>query len=408
MEENFKEEVMQAIWLGLMCFVSYLGCYYARNILSVVSPYMYASTDFTIEFVGTMSTGYMITYAVGQLLNGRIGDLVKGKYLVGGGLFLAGICNVCIPYLSNLTLVMIIYSSSGFFLSMIYAPIMRMVAENTKPVYASRCSLGFTIASFLGVPMASLTALLWAWEQVFWMCGMILILLGILSFVVFQRFERQGIIRYRSGQKKAKASIDLPLLIKRGVIKFTLISMLTGIVRTSVLFWVPTYLSQYLGLSEQIAAVVFAMITLLQSASPFINVLLLYERVLKRDIDRMVLWMFACSTVSFGLMCCVSQPVFNILCLLAALVTSAGASTMLFSVYCPSLKDTGAVSTVTGFLDAVSYMAAAMANLFFSNAINTIGWNRLIWIWSGLMLFGVLVSMSGKIFHYGNETVHYG
>lgn len=391
------KEVMHAVWLGLMCIVSYLGCYYARNILSVVSPYMLVSTSFTVEFIGTISTGYMITYAVGQLLNGRIGDLVKGKYLVGGGLLLAGLCNLLMPYLKKQVVVLIIYSLSGFFLSMIYAPLMRMVAENTRPVYASRCSLGFMVAAFLGAPVASLTTLIFEWEQVFLVCGMTLILLGCISFAVFQMFEWKGVIRYQNIQKKERATINLVVLRRRGVVRFALIAMLTGIVRTSVMFWIPTYLSRHLGLSDQLAASTFMLVTLLTSVSPFINVLFIYERLMKRDINRMVLWMFVCSAVSFALMCCVSQPVINSVFLAAAMFTASGAAMMVFIVYCPSLSDTGMVSTVTGFLDAVSYTAAALANLLFSNTIHTIGWNGLIWIWSGLMIIGTLISLLGKV-----------
>lgn len=296
------EEITNAVLLGLMCIVSYLGCYFARNILSVVSPHMLATTAFHVEFIGTLSTGYMITYAAGQLLNGRIGDLVKGKYLVAGGLWVAGICNMMMPYLREPVLVLIIYSLSGFFLSMIYAPIMRMVAENTRPVYASRCSLGFTVASFLGAPLASLTALLFEWKYVFIVCGVTLVLLGSISFVVFQMFERKGVIQYDGKQNKERKKLDFVMLLKRSIVRFTLIAMLTGIVRTSVMFWVPTYLSQYLGLSERLAAIAFMIISLLKAVSPFINVLFVYDWVLKRDIDQMVLLMFASSTGESGVL----------------------------------------------------------------------------------------------------------
>ena len=70
----FKDdELRNAVFLGSMCIVSYLGCYFARNVLSVVSPQMLVFTGFTVEFIGMLSTGYMFTYAFGQLLNGRIG-----------------------------------------------------------------------------------------------------------------------------------------------------------------------------------------------------------------------------------------------------------------------------------------------------------------------------------------------
>lgn len=199
-----NNDIKNAVFLGLMCTISYLGCYFARNVLSVVSPQMIETGIFTVEFIGALSAGYMFTYAAGQLLNGRIGDLIKGKYLVGGGLVLAGICNLLLPFLKGFMPIVMIYSLSGFFLSMIYAPIMRAVAENTLPIYAARCSLGFTVASFVGAPVASIVAMFFSWEKVFVVCGITLLLLGIFSFVFFTIFERKGIVKYKPYRKQKR------------------------------------------------------------------------------------------------------------------------------------------------------------------------------------------------------------
>ena len=76
-----------------------------------------------------------------------------------------------------------------------------------------------------------------------------------------------------------------------------------------------------------------------------------------------------------------------------------GVSTMMWSRYCPGLRDTGMVSSVTGFLDFLSYMAAAVANIVFANAVTTIGWDNLILVWTGLVLLGVIVTFPyNKIF----------
>ena len=51
------------------------------------------------------------------------------------------------------------------------------------------------------------------------------------------------------------------------------------------------------------------------------------------------------------------------------------------------------VSTATGYLDFVSYIAGAVSNVLFANAVSAIGWGNLILIWSALMGVGVLVSV---------------
>ena len=79
-----------------------------------------------------------------------------------------------------------------------------------------------------------------------------------------------------------------------------------------------------------------------------------------------------------------------------AILSSCGAATMLWARYCPSLRDTGMVSSATGFLDFLSYMAAALANLVFANAATSIGWKNLILVWLLLMVVGVVVALPYK------------
>jgi len=90
---KLNEEAKKAIKIGSLCSVSYLAVYMARNILGVVSPQMIESGEFTTEGIGFMSSVYFVTYALGQLVNGAIGDKIKAKYMISFGLILAGISN---------------------------------------------------------------------------------------------------------------------------------------------------------------------------------------------------------------------------------------------------------------------------------------------------------------------------
>ena len=116
LKKNYKNiKVRNAIFIGTLSTLSYLACYFCRNILSVVSPEMIKSTDITVEFIGTLSTFNMLCYAGGQLMNGIVGDRLKAKYLVSVGLILSGICSLFVPF-SDFPMVMIgAYSLIGFF-----------------------------------------------------------------------------------------------------------------------------------------------------------------------------------------------------------------------------------------------------------------------------------------------------
>ena len=109
-----------------------------------------------------------------------------------------------------------------------------------------------------------------------------------------------------------------------------------------------------------------------------------------------LLILFICSTAFFVSVYFVSQPIVNLVLMVLAILTANGAASMLWSFYCPSLRDTGMVSGATGFLDFLSYMAAAISSAIFANAAGVIGWSNLILVWAALVFCGVLVALPWK------------
>lgn len=393
---KFSKNVKNAIMIGALCSVSYFAVYIARNILSAVTPQM-VELGYSEEYIGSISSLYFVFYAVGQLINGAIGEKIKAKWMICIGLFGAAVTNLVFSYITfSPTVAMIVYGLTGYFLSMIYGPMTKVVSENTEPIHATRCSLGYTFASFFGSPAAGLLASFLAWQDVFLVSSGVLVLMSLIGFVFFTAFERKKIVQYGLYKAEKKGAANIKVLFKHQIVKFSLISILTGVVRTSVVFWLPTYISQYLGFSSTYAAMIFTVATLVISTTAFIAVFI-YEK-LGFNIDKTLLLLFSCSTLFFLLTFLVDLPLLNVVFIVLAIMSSNGCATMLWSRYCPSLRDTGMVSSATGFLDFLSYMAAAAANLIFANAATTIGWSNLILVWLGLMILGVIIALPyGKL-----------
>lgn len=382
----------KAFLLGGLCSISYLAVYVAKGALSAAGPGMTQSGAFTTEQIGTFSSIYFIVYAIGQLINGAIGDKIKAKYMISFGLMLASTGFLLLPALKDLpNYAYIAYGASGFFMAMIYGPMTKVVSENTEPVYATRCSIGYTMASFLGSPAAGVLASVLAWPWVFRSTGSILLIMGAVAFFCFSMMERKGIVKYGQYARKKGEKGSIKLLIKRQIIKFTFIAILTGVVRTSVVFWMPTYISQHLGFAPEKATLIFSVASFFFSFSA-INAIVIYEK-LKRNMDLAILLGFIAATIFFLLVFFVKQPVLNVICLSVAILGNNLAASLMWSRYCPSLYDTGMVSTATGFLDACSYLAAATSSKIFANAAGTLGWGVLILVWCGLMCCGIIVAL---------------
>ena len=389
---KISPNAQKAIMIGSLCSVSYLAVYIARNILGAVTPQM-VEQGYTEAFIGRISSLYFYTYAFGQLINGAIGDKIKAKYMICLGLLGAALTNFLFSQVATNALgATVVYGSTGLFLSMIYGPMTKVVSENTDPLYATRCSLGYTFASFFGSPTAGVLAATLVWQSVFAVSSGVLAAMSIVGFLCFTNMERRGIVQY--GQYKPKKTGNIKVLLEHRIVKFTIVSVLTGVVRTSVVFWLPTYIAQHLGFSSTTAATLFTVATFVISTTAFVAVFT-YEK-LGRNIDKTILLMFSVSATMFLLTYLVKVPALNIVCIVLAIMSSNGAASMLWSRYCPSLRDTGMVSSATGFLDFMSYMAAATANLIFANAVTAIGWGNLILVWFGLMVIGVIIALPYK------------
>jgi len=391
---KLSQKAKNAVMIGTLCSISYFAVYIARNILSAVTPQM-VEQGISEAYIGSISSLYFVFYAVGQLINGVIGDKIRAKWMISFGLFGAGVTNLLFSHLiATPALATLVYALTGFFLSMIYGPMTKVVSENTEPLHATRCSLGYTFASFFGSPTAGLLASFLAWQGVFAVSSAALFAMAALGVFFFTLLERRGVIRYGQYQPPAKGTGNIRVLLRHRIVKFSLISILTGVVRTSVVFWLPTYISQFLGYSAKTSAKLFTAATLVISLTAFVAVFV-YEK-LGHNKDKTILLMFSCSAFFFAGTYFLRHPAVNLVCIVLAIMASNGAASMLWSRYCPSLRDTGMVSSATGFLDFLSYMAAAAANLIFANAVTSIGWKNLILVWLALMVLGVIISLPYK------------
>ena len=99
MESMKKPAVRNAVMIGTLCSASYLGVYFARNILGAVTPQIVNSGVYSESYIGTVSSLYFTFYAVGQLINGLIGDKINARIMISLGLIFAGITNFIFPYM---------------------------------------------------------------------------------------------------------------------------------------------------------------------------------------------------------------------------------------------------------------------------------------------------------------------
>ena len=87
-------------------------------------------------------------------------------------------------------------------------------------------------------------------------------------------------------------------------------------------------------------------------------------------MDLTMLVAFSSSAVCFTLVYLLHHPILNVIFMVLAIMCSGCAASMLYSRYCPSLRDTGMVSSATGFIDFMSYMSASVSSTIFARFLS--------------------------------------
>ncbi len=385
MEKNLKN----AWRIGSFCILTYLASYITRNILSVSTPEMLEEAFFTKEYVGMLSSTCFIFYAVGQLINGFIGDMVSPKYMVAMGLGLSSVSIFSVPLFENRTLHVMAFMVIGFGLSMLRGPLMKVISENTLPKHARMICTLFSMASFAGPLVASLLSIVFKWRTVFVVAGIVSVLTTIISVSVMTVLERHGEIKFTLEKSVGFGSI-LGVFKLKDFVFYMLISGIGEVAGTSITFWIPTYATEYLKFSTKAASTIYSVVSFSALFAPFIA-LIIYEKLIKDGV-KLALLMYSVSAIAFIVLRIITIPILNIILLIIAKTAAAAAAGVVWGVYIPGLAKSGKVSSANGVIDAAGYAMASISNMIFSGGISKFGWGGIVIIWCVCMFVGVAAS----------------
>ena len=389
------EKKIQSAWrIGSLCIATYLASYVTRNILSVSTPEMIKEAFFTKEYTGLLSSVCFIFYAVGQLINGFIGDMVHPKYMIIMGLGVSSISTFAIPLFDNRIIHFTAFALIGFGLSMLRGPLMKVISENTAATHARMICTLFSMAGFAGPLIASLLSIFFEWRAVFTVTGIISVFITVASVTVISLLEKRGEIKFTPKKEKGVLNSILSVFKLEDFFFYMFISAIGEIAGSSITFWIPTYTTEHLGFSGDAASTIYSVVSLTTLFTPFIT-LVIYEKLIRNGV-KLALVMYVLSAVFFIAVRFTAAPLVNLIMLIIAKMAAAAASSIVWSAYIPGLARSGKVSSANGVIDAAGYAMASLANVIFSGSVSRLGWGGIVNMWYIIMLIGAAAS-AGKL-----------
>ena len=379
--------------IGIITVTSYVANYFLRNMLGVLTPAMLKTTSYTKEYIALLSSSYMITYAAGQLLNGILGDILKPGKMVLTGLLAAGTVMIAFPFIGKGVLQVTCFFILGYSLSMLRGPLMKVITENTVPDHARIICVFFSFSSFAGPLIASILAMIFHWRTAFVSAGIITILVGTGAYSALSYLENKEIVSCRRLSHVTFSSL-LEVFKIEGIWFYLIIVSLAEVFGTTLEFWMPTMLNEYILLDESTSNFIFSVIAFITAIVPF-AALAIYKLFHEKDVQ-LIRVAFLVVTVSFAGMMVIPVGIVKVVLLLTIRVMNGFISALLWSIYIPGLGKTGRVSSINGIMDCTGYLAASVATTVFAYAVTNLGWNGSIMVWVLISAMGIVATFMKK------------
>ena len=397
------------IKLGLACFLCYMGCYTGKTILSASSPFLQSSNVFTADQIGSMGSALFFAYGFGQLVNGTLGDIISPKLMAFLGIMTSGLLVICLPFIPGFSFNMIIWAIIGFFCSMMWGPLTKIIAENSTGDTGRKLMLALNASLVAGTLMAyliaAITAAFFTWKIAFFAAGGYMLLCGSVYFTILTILERKNIIvcagikSKNAKRAEPKEKLSFGLMMKHALIPTVIYCMMNGFIRNAVSFWIPMYIKQTYHVSDAFASAITIILPIFNFVGTFLGVIMLKARIFRGSEHILSALLFSVATLTFAIIVFLNGTslVLAIVCLVLASASMNSVCNLIYAVYVFRYKETGRISTFTGSLDCSAYIASGVGTKCIGLLVDGIGWNSTVLVWCAVALVGCASCVASSI-----------
>ena len=369
----------------------YFSSYVTRINLAAVISEVVTATGFARTELAVALTCLSSTYGIGQIVNGRLGDYVKPQNLILTGLIIATVINFAFPLLAASPMLMAaLWGVNGFAQAMMWPPIVKILVANMDDDMYSyavvRVSWGSSIGTIVVYLLSPMIIGFAGWQGVFYFSALIGAVVTSLWFFMRQRITVPQM--NAASNTPAKARIPRQALLPMAFIALGIIFQ--GMLRDGVTSWMPSYLSEIFNLGNQtsifctVSLAIFGMFSYTVATK-------LYKRWFSNEVN--------CGGVIFGFSILTALLLFIFfdggavlsILLMATLTACMHSINLMLITHVPKrFKKYGNISTISGAVNACTYIGSAIFTYVVALLSEQIGWRYTVGVWAIIALLGTV------------------
>lgn len=374
----------------LLCCLVYFTSYitrinYGATIIEIVNHMKISNS-----LAGVAVTCSFISYGIGQIIAGFLGDKINPKLMVFVGLIITSIANIIVGLSSSIYLIIVIWTINGFAQALLWPPLVKIMTEVLPEEYYKKgCALVTISASvatifiYIFVPMC---ISIYNFKLVFILSSILGLITCFIWVLKVKNIKKVHKVEYKLDTKN-DISIS-KIIISTGLVPIMFSIVLQGILRDGITTWMPTFINDTFKLSSSSSILTTTILPI------FSIVCVMATRHINKKISNDILLSSYIWTVA--LISCIilftNLNSISISIVSMSLLTACmhGINLLLIGNLPAKFIKYGKVSTISGILNSCTYVGSALSAYGIAVINDHFGWKTTIIIWIGIILLGGL------------------
>lgn len=380
----------------VLCACAYFVSYLSRLSFTSVTVEMIATEGYAKSLIAIPLTALSITYGVGQLVCGFLGDRISPEKLVFAGLLISCGMNLSIPFCGSVALMTVLWSVNGFAQAMMWPSIVKILTNcldearyHQYIVYIGYASSLGTIAIYFCAPMAIALS---SWHMVFYVAAGCALAFALVWLRWIHKAEAQYVEAPSTKNAPSARMVERRPFDRVAIVLLALIMVtmaLQGILRDGIATWMPTYISEVFRVDSTVSILtgvalpVFSMFTMWLAA-------FLYRKLVKSESICSVLF-FALCALAIAILCLAGSKsaVLSVSMLMVANAATHGINLMYTSMVIPRFARYGQTALVTGTINSAVYIGSAVSTYGVALVTDRFGWTGTMIVWLAAAIVGI-------------------
>ena len=403
--EQTKRGNKTILYLYLLLSFLYFVSYITRLSFAATMTEMISVGVLDKEQAGLVGSALFLTYALGQIVSGLLGDRFSPYGIVGVGLGITVACNFLMSVVSDPVLMIVIGGANGFAQALFWPPILGIMAKYLDGKQYARGILWVSAAAQIATVMVYMVVpllLIWFdWRSAFLFAVAVAVVFGLLWFLGYPALRRQLTARVDEREEKAVVvnAADNKTLIRAlaasGALVLLVPTIFHGFLKDGIQSWLPTFFTEVFHMDSSLAILsnvllpVFSFVTVMVATR-------LYNKVF-RNLATEALALFGVMTVLCLLLALFFESSAVMCLILAAAITGCihGINLMFISYMPRCFRSTGRVSTVSGICNACTYLGSTLSSYGVAWIAARLGWQSALLSWGILAFVGLVLCALG-------------